>query len=104
MKFCIALISYWTEKGYNTQYWRKSIDGTKAMCHLEYGEILAKGLEDNPNVQVFDVIDEDFQALLNSSEWREDGTDEVVEDTSHVKKLNQRIEDLEIAIAELMHV
>ena len=87
MKFCIANTSYWESIGYNPIHWRKSIDGTKALCHLEYGEILAKNLDDNPNVEIFDTQDERFQGLLNSSEWSQDGTEDIIEDNSLVKKV-----------------
>lgn len=104
MKFCIANTSYWESIGYNPIHWRKSINGTKALCHLEYGEILAKGLESNENVQIYDVIDEQFQSILASAEWAQDGTDGIIEDDSLAKKVS----DLEeknmyttIAVTEL---
>ena len=87
MKFCIANTSYWESIGYNPIHWRKSTDGTKALCHLEYGEILAKNLDDNPNVEIFGTQDERFQGLLNSSEWSQDGTEDIIEDNSLVKKV-----------------
>lgn len=105
IKFCIATVTYWTEKGYNPSTWRKSVDGTKAMCHLEYGEILAKNLEDNPNVQIFDCASDEFQTLLASSEWVQGGADELVEDNSmanKVVKLEKRTEDLELGMMDIM--
>ena len=84
MKFCIATISYWESKGYNPVNWRKSLDNTKALCHLEYAEILAKGLEGNENVQIYDVIDEQFQSILASAEWSQDGIDGIIEDVTTI--------------------
>lgn len=107
MKFCIANTSYWESIGYNPIYWRKSIDGTKALCHLEYGEILAKNLDDNPNVQIYDNTDKQFQAILNSAEWTTDGIAEIIEDDS----LSKKVSDLEeknmyttIAVTELFEM
>ena len=91
MKFCIANTSYWESIGYNPTHWRKSINGAKALCHLEYGEILAKKLEGNDNVQIYDNADSDFQKLLKSAEWTTDGIPEIIEDDS----LSKRVSDLE---------
>lgn len=104
MKFCIANTSYWESIGYNPIHWRKSINGAKALCHLEYGEILAKKLEDNPNVQIYDNIDPAFQAILNSAEWTQDGTDGIIEDDSLAKKVSDLEENnmyTTIAVTEL---
>ena len=91
MKFCIANTSYWESIGYNPIHWRKSINGAKALCHLEYGEILAKKLEDNENVKIYDNTDPTFQAILQSAEWANDGVAENIEDDS----LSKRVSDLE---------
>ena len=106
MKFCIANTSYWESIGYNPIHWRKSIDGTKALCHLEYGEILAKNLDDNPNVQIYDNTDKQFQAILNSAEWTVGGDVETIEDDSLAKRVatleNERITPLEETVMELL--
>lgn len=106
MKFCIANTSYWESMGYNPIHWRKSTDETKALCHLEYGEILAKNLEDNPNVQIYDNTDSQFQAILNSAEWTTGGDVDVIEDNSLANRVLQlekdRITPLEETVMELL--
>ena len=73
MKFCIANTSYWESIGYNPTHWRKSIDGTKALCHLQFAEVLSeKDIEDDNNITIFDMQDEEFKRLLNSPEWTEE--------------------------------
>lgn len=73
MKFCIANTSYWESIGYNPTHWRKSIDGTKALCHLQFAEVLSKkNIEDDSNIAVYDIQDEEFKRLLNSPEWTEE--------------------------------
>ncbi len=73
MKFLIALVSFWESLGFNTANLRKSADGSKAIVHLEYLEVLKKGLDVNPAVEVYDRINPDFQALLISEEWNGNG-------------------------------
>lgn len=106
MKFCIANTSYWESIGYNPIHWRKSINGTKALCHLEYGEILAKNLEGNDNVQIYDNTDKQFQAILNSAEWTTGGDAEIIEDNSLANRVLQlekdRITPLEETVMELL--
>lgn len=34
-KYCIANTAYWESIGYNPAHWRKSVDGIKALCHVE---------------------------------------------------------------------
>ena len=106
MKFCIANTSYWESIGYNPIHWRKSINGAKALCHLEYGEILAKKLEDNENVKIYDNTDPTFQAILRSAEWTTGGDAEIIEDNSLANRVLQlekdRITPLEETVMELL--
>ena len=67
MKFVIAKIEFFERLGYNTRYWRKSIDGIKTICHLEYAEILVHDLENNPNVQIVDATE--AQNIMDTEEW-----------------------------------
>ena len=67
MKFVIAEISFFEILGYNTKYWRKSVDGSKTICHLEYAEILAHDLHNNPNVQIVDASE--AQDIMATNEW-----------------------------------
>ena len=67
MKFVIAEISFFERLGYNTKYWRKSVDGKKTICHLEYAEILAHDLDKNENVQIVDASE--AQDIMATVEW-----------------------------------
>ncbi len=105
MKFCIATVAYWSSKGYDTSNWRKNVDGTKAVCHLEYAEILSKNLDDNPNVQIYDLIDPQFKLMMGSEEWMEEGEEAVIEDTSmacRICKLEEEVTNTQLAVAELI--
>ena len=70
MKFVIAEISFFERLGYNTKYWRKSVDGSKTICHLEYAEILAHDLHNNPKVQIVDVGK--AQDIMATEEWTQE--------------------------------
>ena len=65
MKFAISNLSYYDSLGFNTEHWRKSVDGTKAMAHAEFVLTLA----DKNEIEIYDIQDEDFRALLASPEW-----------------------------------
>lgn len=67
MKFVIAEVSFFERLGYNTKYWRKSVDGMKTICHLEYAEILANDLHNNPKVQIVDATK--AQDVMTTDEW-----------------------------------
>lgn len=70
MKFVIAEIEFFQRLGYNTKYWRKSVDGKKTICHLEYAEILANDLENNPEVQIVDASE--ASDIMATDEWTKD--------------------------------
>ena len=70
MKFVIAEISFFEILGYNTKYWRKSVDGSKTICHLEYAEILAHDLHNNPKVQIVDASE--AQDIMATDEWTQE--------------------------------
>ena len=67
MKFVIAEVEFFQRLGYNTKYWRKSVDGKKTICHLEYAEILAHDLDKNENVQIVDASE--AQDIMATDEW-----------------------------------
>ena len=71
MKFAIALISFWQNAGFNVDNWRKSVDETQALVHLEYAKILIPDAEANPNVTVYNSPSAEFSELLASEEWTE---------------------------------
>lgn len=74
MRIAVASVPFWESLGFSTTEWRKSLDGSHALCHLEYAQTLATHLEANPAVTVYDRTDPNFQALLNSPEWEANGT------------------------------
>lgn len=67
MKFVIADLEFFQKLGYNTKYWRKSKDGNKTICHLEYAEILAHDLESNDKVQIVDAPE--ASDIMATDEW-----------------------------------
>ena len=40
MKFSIATVEFWQSVGFDTTNWRKSIDGTKALVHDKFPQVL----------------------------------------------------------------
>ena len=70
MKFVIAEISFFERLGYNTKYWRKSVDVSKTICHLEYAEILAHDLESNDKVQIVDAPE--ASEIMATDEWSQE--------------------------------
>ena len=73
MKFAIGDLEYFNSLGFNTEHWRKSVDGTKAMAHAEF--VLA--LADKNQLEIYDIQGESFRTLLASPEWTKE---EYVED------------------------
>lgn len=67
MRFCIGELNYFQAIGFDTKYWRKSVDGTKAMCHAEFALTLA-----NPEyLEIYEHNDPAFTELLQSDIWTE---------------------------------
>ena len=73
MKFAIGDLEYFNSLGFNTEHWRKSVDGTKAMAHSEFVLTLA----DKNQLEIYDIQGESFKTLLASPEWTKE---EYVED------------------------
>lgn len=73
MKFAIGDLEYFNSLGFNTEHWRKSVDGTKAMAHAEFVLTLA----DKSKIEIYDIQGESFKELLASPEWTKE---EYVED------------------------
>lgn len=65
MKFAIGDLEYFNSLGFNTEHWRKSVDGTKAMAHSEFVLTLAN----KEQLEIYDIQSESFRALLASPEW-----------------------------------
>jgi hypothetical protein len=69
MKFVIGSVNYFTEHGFDTTDWRKSIDGTKIIVHLEYAQTLIPNVETDSNVSIYECPSQELIDLLNNSEW-----------------------------------
>lgn len=63
MKFCIATVAFWQSIGFDTEYWRTSTDGTKALCHSKFASTLVN-IDGNPNISTYDIDSEAFQQIL----------------------------------------
>ena len=72
MKFAIASIEFWQNVGFNVDNWRKSVDETKALVHLEYAKVLVPDAETNPEVTIYTAPSGEFSDLLNSEEWAQE--------------------------------
>lgn len=71
MKFCIAPIAYWHAVGFDTEYWRTSTDGKKAMCHDKFAKTLVS-LDGNEHVQTYDIDSEEFDQIIADEFTEED--------------------------------
>lgn len=69
MKFCIATIQYWQSHGFNTDEWRKSTDGTKALVHIDYAKTLIPDVESQADVAIYVHPSSELDEILNSEEW-----------------------------------
>lgn len=69
MEFCIGLDLYFRQHGFNTENWRKSVDGTKVIVHSEYAKLLIPGFEVDENVTCYEYPSQELNDILNSSEW-----------------------------------
>ena len=73
MNFVVSTVEFFESLGFNTKYWRKSLDESKTICHLEYAEILVHDLENNENVTI--LTTEEARELMETSEWTEEEVD-----------------------------
>ena len=76
MKFSIATVEFWQSVGFDTTYWRKSIDGTKALVHDKFASALVD--LNNENVITLDVDSEEFKQIINE-EFTERPVEEIIE-------------------------
>lgn len=67
MKFAIAFTEYYNAAGFNTEHWRKSLDGTQAICHSE----VALTVCDESELDIYNHNDPEFLAIINGDEWVE---------------------------------
>ena len=67
MYFVIGTVEFFERLGYNTKYWKKTTDGNKTICHLEYAEILANNLSDNPEINIVNAAK--AKEIISGKEW-----------------------------------
>lgn len=65
MKFAIMFAEYAKSIGFDITHWRKSVDETKVLVHLEFALTLAEKSE----MDIYDIHSPAFKELLASSEW-----------------------------------
>ncbi len=80
MKFAIATVEFWRSVGFDTTKWRKSIDETLALVHLQYAKVLVDDIKNNENIEIYDAHDTKFINLLKSEIWTEIEEDEETEE------------------------
>jgi len=69
MEFCIASVAFWQSHGFDTSSWRKSVDGTLALVHRTYAEVLVPDVDEREEVQVYRSPSVEFDAVLASDVW-----------------------------------
>lgn len=62
MDFSIATIIFWQSVGFDTENWRKSVDGTKALVHAKFAATLCD--IHNENITTLDVDSEEFKQII----------------------------------------
>lgn len=67
MNFAIGLTEYFQSLGFDTTHWRKSLDGTQAVVHLDTVALLI----DDAKVEIYRHDDDAFKEILTSDEWTE---------------------------------
>ena len=65
MKFAIGSLEYFNSLGFNTEHWRKSVDGTLAMVHYDFAKVLC----DDSQLEIYQHDSQEFEAILNSEAW-----------------------------------
>jgi hypothetical protein len=69
MDFCIATVAFWQSHGFDTSNWRKSIDGTLALVHRTYAEVLVPDIGELDEVQVYRSPSAELDGVLGGVEW-----------------------------------
>ncbi|MFD2829246.1 hypothetical protein [Corticicoccus populi] len=68
MKYSIGKLLYFNELGFNTEHWRKSLNGEYAVVHYD----TVKFVVDKDRLELYNHNSEEFIRLMNSSEWSEE--------------------------------
>jgi hypothetical protein len=69
VKFVIGEVAYFNSVGFSTSDWRCSTDGTKAIVHEKFVEVLIPSVGDNINLTVYSYPSAELDAILESAEW-----------------------------------
>lgn len=74
MRFAVGFVTDFEDAGFETTNWRKSVDGTKTLCHDVYAELLLPALPDSngdlvQRYTIYDAPSDELTTLLNSAEW-----------------------------------
>lgn len=69
MDFCIASVSFWQSHGFDCTSWRKSIDGTMALVHRAYAEVLVPDIAELDEVQVYRSPSAELDGVLGGEMW-----------------------------------
>ena len=69
MDFCIATVAFWQSCGFDTSNWRKSIDGTLALVHRTYAEVLVPDIAENEAVTVYRAPSAELDGVLGGEMW-----------------------------------
>ncbi|MFQ8600645.1 MAG: hypothetical protein ACLSAP_08730 [Oscillospiraceae bacterium] len=69
MRFAVAPVAFWEAHGFDTRYWRKSVDETYALVHDEFARRLVPDLQAHPEVQVYQCPGAALDELLESPAW-----------------------------------
>ena len=75
MRFAIAPTQYFHDLGFDTTHWRKSLDGSKAICHAEF----ALTLGSKNNMEIYEHNSKELQEILQGEEWSNSEYNEVEE-------------------------
>lgn len=68
MNFAIGNTEYFQSLGFNTEHWRKSLDGTSAVVHYDTVQFLA----DESQITLYRHDDQAFKDVMMSKEWTEE--------------------------------
>lgn len=76
MKFAIAELNYFNSLGFDTTYWRKSLDGTKAIVHYDFAKVLCG----DDKIEIYQHDNQEFLDIINGEEWVEPMEEELEEE------------------------
>jgi len=69
MEFCIATVAFWQSHGFDCTSWRKSVDGTLALVHRAYAEVLVPDIAELDEVTVYRSPSTELDGVLGGVEW-----------------------------------